>query len=270
MFQTVTSALERQVPNNSGKFANFGKQELKFMKLFCQEKSWFIMDDVFINTWLIQNKTTLKNKPFTLCQFNYQIFFMFEHGVDYLLTSPEDSSEHPQFIVTGSCLREICIIHNKMIRSLFGKLVHKVFQKNTLSDKLDNLTFLMEDIVGERVSSISNALFGSACDEVINIVKMPGKIDILPSHLKNVKYLIIRCLRKNYNKHLKKIKSYDPFSIFEEVFPSPIVNNNRVDVMKYLKHIGGFETQGHNGILTNDHLHLVETIESVLKGTQMK
>jgi hypothetical protein len=269
MFQTVTSALEQQVPNNSGKFSKFKNQELKFLLLFRQEKSWFAMDNAFINTWLLQNKTP-KNRPFTLYQFNYQIFSMFEHGVDYLLASAEneDTSENPQLLVTGSCLRDICVIHNKMIRSLFGKLIHKVFQKNILSDKLDNLTFLMEDIVGERVSTISNALFGSECDEVINIVKMPEKIDTLPSHLKNVKYLIIRCLRKNYNKHLKKIRSYDPFSIFEEVFHSPIVNNNRVDLMKYLKHIGGFETQGHNGILTNDHLHLVETVEAVLRGNR--
>jgi len=271
----------------------FKDHDIQFLKMFWQpdfDDSWILLDEPFIETWLIQDTNLNLN------QLYQQILFtMFHKDTNYKLS--EEANSDSIYIVKGYCLKSLCIMCNTIFRDFFiklGRVAHmliltKSIEDNTmqiklnkmtkqldiLSNKIDNITFLVEEIVSERLAEISKkVILDSRCEEVVNLIKLPQPFNAshrMPYHLRNADYIIIRSLRKNYNKHLNKIKSYgvDGCDMIEEVFRSPIVNDDGIDLVKTLKDIG-FKTYKSNGVSTNDHLNLIEKVKNIIGLEDMK
>jgi hypothetical protein len=276
--------LKEQYMKEMFKFKN---HDIQFLKLFWQpefDESWVLLDEPFIETWLIQD-TNLN-----LIQLYQQILFtMFHKDADYKL-SLEVNSES-MYIVKGHCLKDLCIICNKLFRDFFVRLARvahmlvltKSIEDNTtqiklgratrqldaLSSKTDNLTFLVEEIVSERLAEVADKVIpGSKCEEVVNLIKLPQSFSAsphMPSHLRGAGYIVIRCLRKNYDKHLNRVKAYSADGCgveMEEVFESPVANGG-VDVVKALRKLG-VKTHKSNGVSTDDHIVLMEKVKVIL------
>jgi len=265
----------------------FKDHDIQFLKLFWQpdfDESWVLLDEPFIEKWLIQDTNLNLN------QLYQQILFtMFHKDADYKLSF--EANPESIYMVKGYCLKDLCIICNKLFRDFFVRLARvahmlvltKSIEDNTtqiklnkttkqldaLSSKTDNLTFLVEEIVSERLAEVTNKVIpDSRCEEVVNLIKLPQSFSAsphMPSHLHNVGYIVIRCLRKNYNKHLNRVKTYavDGCGItMEEVFDSPVANKG-IDVVKALREVG-VKTHKNNGVSADDHLNLIEKIKDIL------
>lgn len=265
----------------------FKDHDIQFMKLFWQpdfDESWVLLDEPFIETWLIQDTNLNLN------QLYQQILFtMFHKDADYKLSF--EANPESMYMVKGYCLKDLCIICNKLFRDFFVRLARvahmlvltKSIDDNTtqiklnkatkqleaLSGKTDNLTFLVEEIVSERLAEVTNKVIpDSRCEEVVNLIKLPQSFSAsarMPSHLHNAGYIVIRCLRKNYGKHLTRVKAYGVDGcdvMMEEVFESPVANRG-VDVVKALRE-AGVKTHRSNGVSTDDHLNLIEKVKTIL------
>ena len=260
----------------------FKDHDIQFLKLFWQpdfDESWVLLDEPFIETWLIQDTNLNLN------QLYQQILFtMFHKDTDYKLSF--EANPESMYMVKGHCLKNLCIICNKLFRDFFVRLARvahmlvltKSIDDNTtqiklnkttkqldaLSSKTDNLTFLMEEIVSERLAEVVNKVIpDSRCEEVVNLIKLPQSFSAspsMPSHLHSAGYIVIRCLRKNYGKHLNRVKAYGV--MMEEVFEAPVANRG-VDVVKALRE-AGVKTHKSNGVSTDDHLNLIEKVKAIL------
>lgn len=259
----------------------FKDYDIQFLKLFWQpdfDESWILLDEPFIETWLIDG-TNLN-----LTQLYQQLLFtMFHKDVDYKLSF--EANPESMYMVKGHCLKDLCMC-NKFFRDLFIRLSHVAHmlvliksiddnstqinlkktskQIETLSQKIDNLTFHVEEIVGERVAELSARIIpDTRCEEVVNIIRLPrmNEETVRPFHLRGAGYVVIRCLRKNYNKHLARVRSYG--SVIEEVFDSPVANEG-VDVVRALRD-AGVKTYKTNGVASCDHFDLVEKVKAILK-----
>lgn len=258
---------------------NFKSHDIQFLKLFWQpdfDESWLLFDEPFIETWLIQD-TNL-----TLNQLYQQILTMFHKEVDYKLSLSE-AAANPVYLVKGHCLKNLCIICNKLFRDFFirlARVAHMLMlaksiddnstqitinkaskQIEALSQKTDNLTFLVEEIVGERVEEVAKKVVGDSCDEVINLIKLSQPCARTPIHLRNAGYVVIRCLRKNYTKHLNRVGSYAGF-MMQEVFSTPIANRG-INLVKKLRDMG-VETHKSNGVSSDNVIDLIEKVKSIL------
>ena len=305
MYQTVSQLL-----NNPLKLVYLNEQymqetfkfkdhDIQFLKLFWQpdfDESWFLLDEPFIETWLIQDTNLNLHQLY-----QHILFTMFHKDADYKLsleTNPES-----MYMVKGYCLKDLCIICNKIFRAFFiklGRVAHMLVltksveetstqiklnrtsrQLDALSRKTDNLTFLIEEIVSERVAEVTSKVApNSGCEEVVNLVRLPAPSELhsearsaLPVHLRGAGYVVIRCLRKNYAKHLNRVKSYVERPkrsadggnnlMVEEVFSSPVANGG-VDVVKELGD-AGVKTHKNNGVSSDDHIALIEKVKTILK-----
>ena len=288
----------------------FKNHDIQFLKMFWQpdfDESWVLLDEPFIETWLIQDTNLNLN------QLYQQILFtMFHKDADYmpLETNPERAIEDRQralrhegacdrrspagearspamYMVKGHCLKDLCVICNKLFRDFFirlGRVAHmlllaKSIEDNTtqiqlsratrqldaLSNKTDNLTFLVEEIVSERLAEVAD---NSKCEEVVNFIKLSQSFSAsphMPSHLRGAGYIVIRCLRKNYGKHLNRVKAYSADGCggeMEEVFESPVANGG-VDVVKALRKVG-VKTHKSNGVSTDDDIVLMQKVKVIL------
>lgn len=298
MYQTVSQLLNnprRLVYLNDQymqEIFKFKDHDIQFLKLFWQpdfDESWVLLDEPFIETWLIQDTNLNLN------QLYQQILFtMFHKDADYKLSF--EANPESMYMVKGHCLKDLCIICNKIFRDFFIRLARvahmliliKSIEDNTtqiklnkaakqldvLSNKTDNLTFLVEEIVSERLAEVANKVIpDSRCEEVVNLVKLPQQFSAssrMPSHLHSAGYIVIRCLRKNYGKHLNRIKSYGANGcdvMMEEIFESPIANRG-VDVVKALRE-AGVKTHKSNGVSTDDHFNLIEKVKTILNVEDM-
>jgi hypothetical protein len=291
MYQTVSHLLKNpralvylndQYIQENFKFKN---HDIQFLKLFWQpnfDDEWILLDEPFIETWLIQDTNLNLN------QLYHQVLTMFHKDTDYKPSL--DTNTESMYMVKGYCLKNLCIICNKLFRDFFirlGRVAHmlilsKSIDENTtqiklnknmrqldaISTKTDNLLFIVEEIMNERIAEIADKVVrDTKCDEVVNIVRLPQQFNAsqrMPSHLINTDYIVIRCLRKNYDKHLNKIKSYiaDSCNMIEEIFNLPIVNRG-IDVVKALKE-DGIKTYKNNGVSTDDHITLMEKVKNIL------
>lgn len=265
----------------------FKDHDIQFLKLFWQpdfDESWVFLDEPFIETWLIQDTNLNLN------QLYQQILFtMFHKDADYKLSL--EANPESMYMVKGYCLKDLCIICNKLFRDFFVRLARVAHmlvltksiednttqiklnkatkQLDTLSSKIDNLTFLVEEIVSERLAEVTNKVIpDSRCEEVVNLIKLPQSFSAsprMPSHLHNAGYIVIRCLRKNYNKHLNRVKAYGVNGgdiMMEQVFDSPVANRG-IDIVKALRDVG-VKTHKSNGVSADDQLNLIEKIKSIL------
>jgi hypothetical protein len=265
----------------------FKDHDIQFLKLFWQpdfDESWILLDEPFIETWLIQDTNLNLN------QLYQQILFtMFHKDADYKLSF--EANPESIYMVKGHCLKDLCIICNKLFRDFFVRLARVAHmlvisksiddnttqiklnkttkQLNILSNKTDNLTFLVEEIISERLVEVANRVIpDSRCEEVINLIKLPQPFSAspyMPPHLHNAGYVVIRCLQKNYAKHFNRIKTYGMDGcdvMMEEVFESPI-SNKGVDIVKALKK-AGIKTHKSNGVSTDDHTNLIEMVKLIL------
>jgi len=258
---------------------NIKDDDLRFLKLFWQpdfDESWILLDEPFVETWIIKD---------TNLNLNYQkiLFDMFQKDVDYKL-----SESTSMYMVKGHCLKNLCIICNKFFRDFFIKLARVAHiltitksnndnsiqimlnktskQVEAVSQKTEYLTFLVEDIVSERVEEVAKAVVGNAkCEEVVNLIRLVHPFSAtsrVPAHLRAAGYVVIRCLRKNYTKHLNRISSYDDDLMTEEVFSSPIANRG-INLVKELKDMG-VKTHKSNGVSSDNKLDLIEKIKTIL------
>jgi hypothetical protein len=104
------------------------------------------------------------------------------------------------------------------------------------------------------------------CEEVVNLIKLPQPFSATsrtPAHLRGAGYVVIRCLRKNYAKHLDRIGTYGCELMMEEVFSAPIANRG-INLVKELRDMG-VKTHKSNGVSSDNHLDLVEKVKSILK-----
>jgi len=265
----------------------FKDHDIQFLKLFWQpdfDESWVLLDEPFIETWLIQDTNLNLN------QLYQQILFtMFHKDADYKLSF--EANPESMYMVKGYCLKDLCIICNKLFRDFFVRLARvahmliltKSIEDNTtqiklnkttkqldaLSGKTDTLTFLVEEIISERLAEVTNKVIqDSRCEEVINLIKLPQSFSAsprMPSHLHNAGYIVIRCLRKNYNKHFNRVKTYaaDGCDItMEEMFDSPVANRG-IDIVKALRE-AGIKTHKNNGESTDDYFNLIDKIKTIL------
>jgi hypothetical protein len=265
----------------------FKDHDIQFLKLFWQpdfDESWVLLDEPFIETWLIQDTNLNLN------QLYQQILFtMFHKDADYKLSF--EANPESMYMVKGYCLKDLCIICNKLFRDFFVRLARvahmliltKSIEDNTtqiklnkttkqldaLSGKTDTLTFLVEEIISERLAEVTNKVIqDSRCEEVINLIKLPQSFSAsprMPSHLHNAGYIVIRCLRKNYNKHFNRVKTYaaDGCDItMEEMFDSPVANRG-IDIVKALRE-AGIKTHKNNGVSTDDYFNLIDKIKTIL------
>jgi len=265
----------------------FKDHDIQFLKLFWQpdfDESWVLLDEPFIETWLIQDTNLNLN------QLYQQILFtMFHKDADYKLSF--EANPESMYMVKGYCLKDLCIICNKIFRDFFVRLARvahmliltKSIEDNTtqiklnkttkqldaLSGKTDTLTFLVEEIISERLAEVTNKVIqDSRCEEVINLIKLPQSFSAsprMPSHLHNAGYIVIRCLRKNYNKHFNRVKTYaaDGCDItMEEMFDSPVANRG-IDIVKALRE-AGIKTHKNNGVSTDDYFNLIDKIKTIL------
>lgn len=265
----------------------FKDHDIQFLKLFWQpdfDESWVLLDEPFIETWLIQDTNLNLN------QLYQQILFtMFHKDADYKISL---ETTETLYMIKGHCLKNLCIICNKLFRDFFiklGRVAHMLVltksiddnttqiklnkatkQLDALSSKTDNLTFLVEEIVSERLAEVANKVIpDSRCEEVVNLIKLPQPFSAsgrMPSHLHTTGYVVIRCLRKNYEKHLNRVKAYGVDGcdvMMEEVFESPVANRG-VDVVKVLKETG-VKTHKNNGVSTDDHINLIERVKAILR-----
>ena len=264
----------------------FKDHDIQFLKLFWQpdfDESWVLLDEPFIETWLIQDTNLNLN------QLYQQILFtMFHKDADYKLSF--EANPESMYMVRGYCLKDLCIICNKIFRDFFVRLARvahmlvltKSIEDNTtqiklnkttkqldaLSGKTDTLTFLVEEIISERLAEVTNKVIqDSRCEEVINLIKLPqfSASPRMPSHLHNAGYIVIRCLRKNYNKHFNRVKTYaaDGCDItMEEMFDSPVANRG-IDIVKALRE-AGIKTHKNNGVSTDDYFNLIDKIKTIL------
>ena len=263
----------------------FKDHDILFLKLFWHpgfDELWILLDEPFIEAWLI------KDNNLTLNRLYQQVLTMFHRETDYRF-STEDNHEN-MYMVKGYCLKDLCLICNKLFRDFFVRLArvaHMLMltksiddnslqmtinktakQVGVLSQKTDNLTFLIDEIVGKRVEEIAKRVVVSQsdCEEVINLVRLPSCNDatspLIPVHLRNAGYVVIRCLRKNYAKHLNRIKSYGNL-INEEVFKKPIENRG-INLVSELRDMG-VKTHKSNGISSDDHVDLIEKVKAILE-----
>jgi hypothetical protein len=261
----------------------FKDHDIQFLKLFWQpnfDESWVLLDEPFIETWLIQGTNLNLN------QLYQQILFtMFHKDVDYKLSL--EANPESMYMVKGYCLKDLCIICNKLFRDFFVRLARVAHmlvltksiedtttkiklnkttkQLDVLSDKTDTLTFLVEEIISERLAEVTNKDPG--CEEVINLIRLPQSFSAsprMPSHLHNAGYIVIRCLRKNYNKHFNRVKTYavDGCDMMEEMFDSPVANRG-IDIVKALRE-AGIKTHKNNGVSTDDYFNLIDKIKTIL------
>lgn len=292
MYNTVTQLLNnpRTVTYLNEQYLReiykFKDHDIKFIKLFWQpdfDETWIILDELFIKTWLIQD-TSLN-----MSQLQQFLFAMFHKDVDYKLS---DSSSDSLYMVKGLCLKHLCLIYNKFFRYFFiklGRVAHMLVlnkcnddkslqinlnkatrQHDILSHKVDNLTFLVKEIMNERVEEIAkNIILDSKCEEVVNLIKLPQPFKSsphTPAHLRNAGYIVIRCLRKNYDKHLNTIKSYGTNGcevMMDEVFTSPVANKG-LDIVNALKTYG-IKTHKSNGVSSDNHIELVDKVRTILE-----
>ena len=88
----------------------FKDHDIQFLKLFWQpefDESWVLLDEPFIETWLIQNTNLSLN------QLYQQILFtMFHKDADYKLSF--EANPESMYMVKGYCLKDLCIIFNKL------------------------------------------------------------------------------------------------------------------------------------------------------------
>ena len=288
MYQTVSQLLNnprRLVYLNDQymqEIFKFKDHDIQFLKLFWQpdfDESWVLLDEPFIETWLIQDTNLNLN------QLYQQILFtMFHKDADYKLSL--EANPESMYMVKGHCLKDLCIICNKIFRDFFVRLARvahmlvltKSIEDNTtqiklnkttkqldaLSNKTDNLTFLVEEIVSERLAEVASKVIpDSRCEEVVNLIKLPHPFSAsprMPAHLHNAGYIVIRCLRKNYDSHLNRIKAYG--CDVEEVFSAPVANRG-VDIVKALRE-ANVKTHKSNGVSTDDHLNLIEMVKTIL------
>lgn len=259
----------------------FKTHDIQFLKLFWQpefDETWVLLDEPFIETWLIQDTNLNLN------QLYQQILStMFHKDADYKLSL--ELAPESMYMVKGHCLKDLCVICNKLFRDFFirlGRVAHMLVlaksiedsttqiqlsraarQLDALSSKTDNLTFLVEEIVSERLAEVAG---DSKCEEVVNFIKLPQSFSAsrrMPSHLRGAGYIVIRCLRKNYDKHLERVRAYGDGGVeMEELFESPVANGG-VDVVKALKRLG-VRTHKSNGVSADDHVVLMEKVKVIL------
>ncbi len=265
--------LNDQYMKEAFRFKNY---DIQFLKLFWQpdfDESWVLLDEPFIETWLIQDTNLNLN------QLYQQILStMFHKDADYKLsleTNPES-----MYMVKGHCLKALCVICNKLFQDFFirlGRVAHMLLLTKSIEDnttqiqlgratrQLDNLTFLVEEIVSERLAEVAD---NSKCEEVVNFIKLSQYFSAsphMPSYLRGADYIVIRCLRKNYGKHLNRVKAYSADGCggeMEEVFESPVANGG-VDVVKALRKVG-VKTHKSNGVSTYDHIVLMQKVKVIL------
>jgi len=265
----------------------FKDHDIQFLKLFWQtefDETWILLDEPFIETWLIHDTNLNLNQLY-----QHVLFTMFHKEADYCLSL--EANPESMYMVKGHCLKDLCIICNKIFRDFFIRLARvahmlvltKSIENNStelklskttrqldvLTQKTDNLTFIVEDILGERVDEIARAVIqdNDRCDEVVNLIKLPSFVpsSLTPVHVRNAGYIVIRCLRKNYEKHLHKIERYgkDGLLLVEEMFDTPLITNG-INIVKELK-IKGVKTHKTNGVSHDNHLNLSEIIKEILK-----
>ena len=263
----------------------FKDHDIQFLKLFWQpdfDESWILLDEPFIETWLIQDTNLNLNQLY-----QQVLLTMFHKEADYKLSSMEANPES-MYMVKGYCLKDLCIICNKLFRDFFirlARVAHMLVltksiddnsariminkaskQIEVLSQKTDNLTFLVEEIVSERVEEIAKNVNvpDSKCEEVVNLIKLPQPLTShTPVHLRGAGYVVIRCLRKNYTKHLNRIGSYGCELMMEEVFSAPIANRG-INLVKELRDMG-VKTHKSNGVSSDNHLDLIKKVKSILQ-----
>ncbi len=264
----------------------FKDHDIQFLKLFWQpdfDESWILLDEPFIETWLIQDT------KLNLNQLYQQILFtIFHKDADYKLSL--EANPESLYMIKGHCLKDLSIICNKIFRDFFvrlGRVAHMLIltksiddnsiqlklnktskQLNTLNQKTDNLTYIIDEIVSERVEEITKKVTPNAkCEEVINLIRLPQPFNAAshtPPHLRGAGYVVIRCLQKNYAKHLNRVKSYGASaSVMEELFSAPIATGG-VDVVKVLRG-KGVKTHRNNGVSTDDPIGLIDMVKTILE-----
>lgn len=291
MYHTVSQLLNN--PRNLAylndqymqEFFKFRDHDIQFLKLFWQpnfDDIWVLLDEPFIEAWLIIDTNLNLNQLY-----QHILFKLFHKDVDYKLSC--DDNDTSMYMVKGYCLKSLCIMCNKIFRDFFMRLARVahmlIIEKsindstiqiklnnaakkiNLLNQKTDNLTFLIEDIINERVDDITKKIVPNAkCEEVINIVKLPEPFNASPCtpvHLRYANYVVIRCLMKNYDKHLNKIKSYiNGTGIIEEMFSSPVANKG-IDIVGTLKD-AGVKTYRSNGIANINCIDLLQMVKNIL------
>lgn len=235
----------------------FKEEEMSFIKMFWHEEfdtTWIILDELFIKKWLNKRCEEMLSQ-------------MFNYDIDYKTI---DGS----YIIIGECFKHLCILSNDFFRHFFIKFshftrllligditVHKQYDK--ICQKIDNITFYVNEILSERIEELTK--HDTKCEEVMNIIKLPYPFIAnphTPIHLLNAKYVVIRCLRKNYKKHLNKIKSYGLNCDMEEMFDTPILSKG-LNIIKELKR-RGFKTLKNNAFFSDSHLELIDTIKVII------
>jgi hypothetical protein len=266
---------------------NFKDYDIQFLKLFWQpdfDESWMLLDEPFIETWLIQGNNLNVNQLY-----QHILFQMFHKETDYKMSL--EANPDSIYMVKGSCLKNLCIICNKFFRDFFirlEKVAHQFIltksveetgtqiqidrtsrQLNSIAQNINTLSFIVEEIIGERVNEISKVIVkDDKCDEVFNLIKLPENLSsVTPFHLKQAKYVAIRCLRKNYYKHLKRIRSYDNNEnlLIDELFDYPVITNG-IDIIKALK-VNGVKTYKNNGVSADNQLDLMDKINNIISGS---
>jgi hypothetical protein len=236
--------------NNPNIQTIFNEEEMPFIKMFWHQEfdtTWIILDELFIKKWLNNQR------------YEEILSQMFNYDIDY-------KTIDDKYIIKGECLKHLCILSNYFFRHFFIKFgnlsrlllisditVHKQLDK--ICQKIDNITFHVNEILSERIEELTK--HDTRCEEVMNIIKLPYPNNT-PVHLLNAKYVVIRCLRKNYKKNLNKIKSCD----MEEMFDTPILSKG-LNIIKELKQ-RGFKTLKNNAFFSDNHLELVDSIKVII------
>jgi hypothetical protein len=265
---------EKYLDNEYMKEVVMLKDHIKFIYLFWRanvEDLWIFLDDAFIEEWLTEKKIS-------------DIITIFTKNLDYKESEFESVK---RYMVKGHCLKHLSIICNSNLRDLFVKVDRIAYglvlsksksieedrklgkKLSILNEKMDNLTYLIEDIVSERVEALTkNIVPNEGCEEVFNFIKLPSPFNPAshcPRHLRRCNYILVKCLRKNYDKHLNRVKTYGDGGsdiMMEEVFPTPIATGG-VDIVKELKQ-AGIKTYKSNGVGSTNVVHLITTVNSIL------